>query len=157
MGYNFDEVVSHLREAFKKEEIKKAVLSEDWYRRNKESGIDSTGFCYAASEILYRLFGTSEVWKVKVISEKKWEHGSHYYLEKKADGSIFDLSADQYTAKGITVPYNLSRPGLLRRPSKGAQLLAKEIGVAVNDLYSGLSSKPSSPKETKPSSKEDII
>lgn len=126
-----NEIILKLKDAFKNEEVKKAVLKEDWYQKNIESGIDSTGFCYAASEIIYRLSGGKENWKKASISEKKWEHGGHCFLINKKNGEILDITADQYTLKNIKIPYEIATYSGFRTPdfSNSARKLAQSAGL----------------------------
>jgi hypothetical protein len=128
-----DELIKALRHAFKIKEIKESVLDKEWLAKNYESNIDSTGFCRIACEIIYKLNGGKERWMVKVISKKKWEHGSHYYLEEKSTKAILDITSDQYRSKNICIPYGLGRgTGLRTNPeelSKKAQILAKYAGI----------------------------
>ena len=122
-----DEIILRLKEAFEKDDVKKAVLKHEWYEKNIESGIHSTGFCYAASEVIYRLTGGKEKWKKIAISENKWEHGGHCFLENKETGERLDITDDQYKSQNITIPYDEGKPGGFRTKDFGnkARLLAE--------------------------------
>jgi hypothetical protein len=58
-------IIEQLQKAFDTESIKETVVDSHWLTINKETGINSTGFCFAASEVIYRLTGGSEIWTVK--------------------------------------------------------------------------------------------
>jgi hypothetical protein len=98
---------------------------------NKETGINSTGFCFAASEVIYRLTGGSNTWTVKRLTniDNLWNGGTHYFLERKSNKEILDITSDQYTKQGTTIPYELSKGTGLRSVSKKARLLAKLSGL----------------------------
>jgi hypothetical protein len=122
---HLENIIAKLKRSFSNDDIKKAVLSKYWYKKNKESEIDSTGFCYAASEVIYRLTGEGDSWKKVSISQKNWEHGGHCYLIKKEDNLILDITSDQYTNRHIVIPYDLGKAGGFRSVSNAAIKLAK--------------------------------
>lgn len=126
-----DEIILKLKKAFERDEVKKAVLKPEWYTKNKESGINSTGFCYAATEVIYRLTGGKEKWKKVAISENKWEHGGHCFLENKETGSILDITDDQYKSQQIDIPYKFGCPGGFYpvKPKSKARILAQMAGL----------------------------
>ena len=126
---NIENLILKLRTSFADEAVKKSVVDEKWLRKNNESGIDSTGFCFAASEVIYRLCGGKDKWKVMSISSKDWEFGSHYYLQDRNSGEILDITSDQYTEKGLTIPYQLGKGKSFRAVSRKAKNLAKAIGA----------------------------
>jgi len=70
-------VIDSLQKAFECDDIKEKVLKPEWLLKNRESGIHSTGFCYAASEVIYRLTGGSAMWIRMAISKNDWIHGGH--------------------------------------------------------------------------------
>jgi len=126
-----DEIILRLKEAFEKDDVKKAVLKPEWYERNIESGIHSTGFCYAASEVIYRLTGGKEKWKKVAISENKWEFGGHCYLENKETGERLDITDEQYVSANIDIPYDKGIGGGFRTKDFGkkAKILAEMAGL----------------------------
>ena len=130
---NLEEIISKLKEAFEKDDVKKAVLKPEWYKKNIDSGIHSTGFCYAASEVIWRLSGESEVWKKGIISEKKWvNYGGHCFLVNKNTGKRLDITDDQYLKREVKIPYNIERLGGGFRPVKPkskARILALMAGL----------------------------
>lgn len=124
-------IIEKLKATFSDDAIKKEVLKKEWYDLNIANGVDSTGFCYVVSEIIYRLNGGKDVWKKVSISKAKWEHGSHYYLIHKATGDILDITADQFTSIGIEIPYELGVGGgfMGRGLSKASKKLAIMAGI----------------------------
>lgn len=126
MNWFCDNLILRLRESFKKEEVKKNVLDNVWYTKNKEKGIDSTGFCFYASEVVYRLTGGKSRWILKRISKDNWIFGPHYFLFDKITEQILDITADQYGVEKI--PYEKAKGRGLQRKSKKATLLALFVG-----------------------------
>ena len=124
-------IIAQLQKAFDIENIKEEVVDSNWLAINKETGINSTGFCFAASEVIYRLTGGSNTWTIKRLSniDNLWNGGTHYFLERKSNKEILDITSDQYTKRGITIPYELSKGTGLRSVSKKARLLAKLSGL----------------------------
>jgi hypothetical protein len=132
MKYN-NEISKKLKNSFKDKTLKEKVLDPDWLEKNISSGIDSTGFCRLSCEVIYKLFGGKDVWKVMIINKKNWEHGSHYYLENKETKEIVDVSKEQFENRGIKIPYELGKgTGLRSNPlvlSSKAKELAKHAGL----------------------------
>jgi hypothetical protein len=126
---NLEDIISKLKVAFSNIEIKKAVLENEWLLKNQENGINSTGFCYAASEVIYRLTGGKDNWKKVSISKTKWEYGGHCYLINKHTNKILDISSDQYELLNISIPYNLGVAGGFRRVSERANKLSVLAGL----------------------------
>ena len=128
---NIEEIISKLEVAFTLEEVKSKVLQPEWLDKNHTSGIDSTGFCYAASEVIYRLNGGKENWKKVSISKRDWELGGHCYLINKESNEILDITSSQYG--DITIPYNLGRAGGFRQVSERARILSRLAGLGEID------------------------
>ncbi len=128
---DLDEIILKLKKAFERDDVKRAILKPEWYKKNIESGVDSTGFCYAASEVIYRLTGGKEKWKKVAIPEKEWEYGGHCYLINKETNEILDITADQNTSLGIEIPYDKGIAGGFRTKNygNGAKLLVKMAGL----------------------------
>jgi len=128
---DLEEIIIKLKDAFKRDEVKKAVLKPEWYNKNIESGIHSTGFCYAASEVIYRLTGGKEKWKKVAISKKNWKYGGHCYLVDKETGNRLDITDEQYKSAKIDIPYEKGRAGGFRTKDfgKNAKILAEMAGL----------------------------
>jgi len=127
---NEKEIINILRNSFSNDTIKRQILDESWYHQNIDSGIDSTGFCFVASEVLYRLTGGKNNWQVVSINDPKdWNNGTHYFLKRKLNSEIVDITEDQYTSRDIIIPYSLGRGGGLRFVSNKARLLARLSGL----------------------------
>jgi hypothetical protein len=134
-----DQIIQKLKDAFKDDSIKRQVLDEEWYSLNIDNKIDSTGFCFAASEVLFRLTGGTKKWQINYLKDPThWNHGTHYFLRRReADGSvdktndqnIVDITAEQYTGREIVIPYVNAKARGLQRTSKKARLLARLAGL----------------------------
>lgn len=131
MTMTLDEIILKLKQAFEDDNVKRVVLEPEWYKKNVESGIHSIGFCYAASEVIYRLNGGKDKWKKVAISKNNWELGGHCYLENKETGEKLDITDDQYTLKNIEIPFDKGRAGGFRTKDFGnkARLLANLAGL----------------------------
>jgi hypothetical protein len=94
----------------RKEVIKKAVnrlcssplickerfLRPEWLEANEASGIAVTGFCWVATGAIYGLLGgPSSGYKIMSCKMMQPCEGSHYWLEDKATGEIFDSTSEQ--------------------------------------------------------------
>lgn len=124
------DIINILRNSFSNDNIKQQVLEENWYLKNIDSGIDSTGFCFSASEVLYRMTGGTNVWQVVSISDPRdWNNGTHYFLKRRENNEIVDITADQYILRGINIPYEIGRGRGLRFISNKARLLARLSGL----------------------------
>ncbi|MEI2696047.1 MAG: hypothetical protein V9E90_13325 [Saprospiraceae bacterium] len=124
------EIIRILQTAFENDNIKKQVLEPNWYQLNIETGIASTGFCFSASEVLFRLTGQTQNWMLKSINDPaQWNNGTHYFLERRQNKEIVDITSDQYTRRDITIPYHLSKGKGLRNISNKARLLARLSGL----------------------------
>ena len=127
---NETDIINILRNSFSNDAIKRQVLDENWYQENIDNGIDSTGFCFAASEVLYRLAGGTNIWQVVSINDPRdWDNGPHYFLKRRKNNEIIDITADQYTSRGIEIPYAVGRGRGLRFVSNKARLLARLSGL----------------------------
>lgn len=124
------QIVTCLKYAFEQENIKQQVLQPNWLELNRQSNINSTGFCFSASEVIYRLSGGKDNWFIKSINDPRdWNNGTHYFLQNKGTDEILDITSDQYTLRNIEIPYHLGRAGGLRFKSKKASLLARLLGL----------------------------
>jgi len=120
------QIIEILKKSFADDDIKRQVLDENWYNLNIENNIDSTGFCFAASEILYRMTGGKSVWKIISINDPNdWNNGTHYFLLRKSNNEIIDITANQYTDRGIEIPYEKGKARGLRFVSRKAKLLSR--------------------------------
>lgn len=70
---------------------------------------DSDGFCRASSVDFALMMGGEPDWKLMYI-DKLWTYGPHHYLLHVPSKTILDLTYDQYTNAGMTVPYWLGKP-----------------------------------------------
>ncbi|MTI19785.1 hypothetical protein E1176_02000 [Fulvivirga sp. RKSG066] len=124
-------IISALHNAFERNEIKEAVLDDYWYKLNIKTGIHSTGFCFAASEVIYRLNGKDN-WKVLSLKDPDhWNNGTHYFLENRHSKEILDITRNQYEERRIEIPYDLGKGRGLRNVSNKAKTLAQMAGLGV--------------------------
>ena len=126
--FNLEEIINKLLDSFKSLEVKEQVLDKEWFDKNLESNIDSTGFCFYASEVIYRLFNGKERWTIKRISKEDFDEGPHYFLYDKLNNKILDITSDQYTKLDIKIPYEKGKGRGLQNISKKAKILANSIG-----------------------------
>lgn len=117
----------------------KAVLSDDLlkpqYRCLTNKHI-TTGHCYAASEALYHIFGSSLNW-IPVCGRD--ETGTHWWLKSRHTNEILDITSEQFTFFGKKPPYENSRPCgfLTKQPSKRAKTIINrliDMDLQVNPL-----------------------
>ncbi|MGE4444359.1 MAG: hypothetical protein AB7E37_05185 [Candidatus Altimarinota bacterium] len=128
---DLNKIIEKLKSSFKDEKIKKEILDEVWYKKNIDSKIDSTGFCFVASEIIYRNTGGKNVWISKSITGEKWNLGPHRFLVNKETKEILDITSDQYTALGEEIPYEKGVNAPFHKNfSKGYKILAEKIGLS---------------------------
>ena len=125
---NLKELISKLKKSFKSKITKEQVLDPEWLEINIKNKIDSTGFCFYASEVIYRLTGGKNVWLIKKIAKEVFPEGPHYFLQNKETKEILDITADQFTKLGINIPYEKGKGRGLQNISKSARKLANTIG-----------------------------
>ncbi len=98
-----------LRGAFKVPAIKHAVFSDNLGNDWKVFTYDSDGFCLTSSFIfaneMNKQSGRHD-WQLMYINEL-WTYGPHHYLKHIPTNTVFDLTYDQYTHYGLTIPYNI--------------------------------------------------
>lgn len=124
-------IITALKKAFKRNDVKEAVLYDYWYNLNIETRIHSTGFCFAATEVIYRLNGKDN-WKILSLKDPDhWSNGNHYFLENRHSKEILDITRDQYEERSIEIPYDLGKGRGLRNISNKAKTLAKMAGLGV--------------------------
>lgn len=71
------------------------LLKPYWRKINLESGIQTTGHCYAASEALFILLGGKDKseYRPQVLKTK---FGNHWYLKHKITGEILEPTHTQF-------------------------------------------------------------
>jgi hypothetical protein len=126
--HNVNSIIIELKEAFKNHEIKLNVLDKEWYDLNIKTGINSTGFCFYASEVIYKLCGGKKYWILKRIPKEVFPEGPHYFLFNKITKEILDVTEDQYTKRDIKIPYDKGIGRGIQNTSKKAKKLAEYIG-----------------------------
>jgi len=124
-------------ESLSNEEVKKLLIYKDiegnlvdkFYYQNKESDIETTGFCYLVSLLIYHVDGKSKKWMFKTITDELFikENGTHYFLLNKSNNEILDLTADQF--RGINIPYEKSKGIPIRFLNKNVKKYAKILNI----------------------------
>jgi hypothetical protein len=84
-----------------------------------------TGHCYVATETLYHLLDDDEK-EIYCPSILKINNDTHWFLKNKLDGTIIDITKNQYD---FDINYNESRYSafLTKAPSKRSQTLIHRI------------------------------
>lgn len=85
-----------------------------------------TGHCYVASEALYHLRGGLRSGLLPQCV--RHEGGVHWYLKRRKDGRIFDLTSKQFSS---LPPYESGKGCgfLTRKPSRRAQVLIRRVNA----------------------------
>ena len=93
MENNLDELKYKIIESLSNENVKKLLIYKDnegntvdkFYYDNKNSNIETTGFCYLVSLLIYHADGKSKKWMFKTITDESFvkENGTHYFLLNK--------------------------------------------------------------------------
>lgn len=126
---DLEALVIDIKSIFNNEDVKASVLDNEWLVKNKNTGIHSTGFCFSSCEVIYRLTGGKNRWFIKSIDKSIWDEGTHYFLQDKLTNEILDVTSDQYTDRGIDIPYTLGKAKGLRNVSNRAKKLASFLNI----------------------------
>jgi len=134
---NLEELKNKIMESFSNEEVKNLLIYKDkngnnvdkFYLMNKNSNIESTGFCYLVSLLIYHVDGKSKKWMFKTITDELFlkENGSHYFLLNKINNEILDLTANQFN--GTEIPYEKSKGIPIRFVNKNVKKYAKILKI----------------------------
>ena len=132
-----DELKIKIIESFSNENVKKLLIYKDnegntvdkFYFDNKNSDIETTGFCYLVSLLIYHADGKSKKWMFKTITDELFinENGTHYFLLNKESKEILDLTSDQF--KGIYIPYDKSKGIPIRFLNKNVKKYATILNI----------------------------
>lgn len=116
-------LIDEIRSKFSDERYKQLLIApyveppSYWYDINKNSVVPSTGFCYVASEVFYKLNGgAKKYWFRKLLTDKLPYNGQHFFLMDKETNEIVDLTADQFGE--LDIPYHEAKNIGLRFTSK---------------------------------------
>lgn len=128
---------SFFREAFKYDVIKQKTFLT---RGNKiwDFGYDSAGFCYASSSVFSVIMGLDD-WNLMCIDADKWPgRFSHHYLKHVPSGTFFDLTYDQFSVDGFSVPYELGERVFVHLNKKDSPMrFAKALDIDVMGILQG--------------------
>jgi hypothetical protein len=132
-----DELKIKIIESLSNENVKKLLIYKDiegntvdkFYFDNKNSNIETTGFCYLVSLLIYHVNGKSNKWMFKTITDELFikENGTHYFLLNKESKEILDITANQF--KGINIPYEKSKGIPIRFVNKNVRKFAKILNI----------------------------
>ncbi len=132
-----DELKIKIIESLSNENVKKLLIYKDnegntvdkFYFDNKNSNIETTGFCYLVSLLIYHADGKSKKWMFKTITDESFvkENGTHYFLLNKESNEILDLTADQF--RGINIPYEKSKGIPIRFLNKNVKKYATILKI----------------------------
>ncbi len=121
------------------------VLDPKWRQLNESSGVESTGFCAAATNAIYHMLGGKSAGLTPMVARYYDEEyarmfpdsggmTTHWWIRKN-NGDFIDGTGDQYTAFGKTPPYALGRGSGFNRPLDAPTLAgAKLIKLATQIL-----------------------
>jgi len=102
-------LVRYFRDSFKLSNVKYDAFWTDLGEEMERLSYDSDGFCRAASVNFALMMGGEPEWKLMYI-DNLWAHGPHHYLLHVPSKTVLDLTYDQYTHAGISIPYQLGKP-----------------------------------------------
>ena len=100
----------YFRDSFKLSNVKYDTFWTDLGEDMNKLTYDSDGFCRASSVNFALMMGGKSDWKLMYIDKLSWTFGPHHYLLHAPSKTILDLTYDQYTNVGISVPYSLGNP-----------------------------------------------
>jgi hypothetical protein len=134
-----NEIKNQILSSFLNEEVKKLLIYKDvegnlvdkFYLDNKKSDIQSTGFCYLVSLLVYHVDGKSRKWMLRTITDEDFinSNGTHWFLLNKETKEILDLTKDQF--KGIDIPYEKSKGVGIRFVNKNVRKYAKILNLNI--------------------------
>lgn len=104
------------RDSFKLDSVKSATFMPTIGDMYKLFRYDSDGFCRASSAAFVALMNSPE-WQLMYIDEI-WTFGPHFYVMHMPSKSVLDLTYDQYTVTGLSIPYELGRRAPIEREEK---------------------------------------
>ena len=131
-----EELKNKIIASFSLEEVKKLLIYKDikgnlinkFYFDNKNSNVESTGFCYLVSLLIYHIDGKNKNWMLKTITDESFikENGRHYFLLNKATNEILDLTSDQFKT---VIPYEKSNGIGIRFVNKNVRRYARILNI----------------------------
>ena len=128
LEYN-DENLQRASEIIKRN-LTSDLLPKSWLDKNE---VNLTfGHCHNAAGCLYKIFGSKQLSMYRGFDGEIY----HWWVQDKS-GKIIDLTAEQYTSKGRTPPYD---------KAEKAGLLGFEYKKRVNELYYRVSTELSGKK-----------
>lgn len=125
------ELIERLRASFSEDEVKQLLINDitgtRWFDVNAKAKVHSAGFCYLATEVLYRLMGGSSRWWFKELETDDLPNRWHYFLVEKATNRVVDATADQFG--DLPIPYEKARNKGVRFASRNCNRLVRHLGL----------------------------
>ena len=94
------------RDSFKLPNVKYETFWNDLGLSMNNFKYDSDGFCRVSSITFLKMMKKPKDWQLMYI-RNLWSYGPHHYLIHKPSKQIFDMTFDQYTNVGISIPYDI--------------------------------------------------
>jgi hypothetical protein len=120
----------------------KNLLTPEWRKKNEDSGIDSTGFCYIAAEALYHMIKRGRDYNINRIKPccatyvEDGQRCTHWWLQdKKLPMVKFDPTRSQYG--NDEPPYIFGRGMGFQNGYEKPSLRAKELIQTYDIVHSG--------------------
>lgn len=120
-----------IRNRFKDHDVKMATFGPDLGYDISAFTYDADGFCKASS-FTFMTMTNPKNWQLMYINEA-WTYGPHHFLMHIPSKQVFDLTADQYTNVGISIPYEMGYSVTLNeQESQSARRFAAALAIKNN-------------------------
>ena len=135
-------LVQLFREAFTKEDVKKATFLDEENTRFWDLGYDSGGFCRVSS-ITFAIAMDFHDWQLMAIDKEQWPgQMGHHWLQHIPSGKVFDITYDQFAIEGLQVPYKLGKKAAYNLSLQDeTHKFAKSVGLDILKLLMETKSK----------------
>ena len=107
------------------ENLSADLLPKKWVSKNQHNLM--FGHCHTSSGCLQKVFGSNNITMYRGLDD---ENLYHWWVVDK-DGTLIDLTADQYTSKGRIPPYDVGEK---------SQMLGFSYKLRVKELYERVAS-----------------
>ena len=103
------------------------LLKKEYVEENETNPM--FGHCYVATEALYHSIPKDIRYNYSSVCGKDEDGITHWWIENKQTGEIYDITGEQYYSQGKTRPYHKGRrnPFLTTLPSKRCRLLLDRL------------------------------
>jgi len=108
------------------------LLKKEYVEENETNPM--FGHCYVASETLWYLIPHTIRWAFSPVCGKDEDGITHWWVENKQTGEIYDITGDQYFSKGKTPPYENGKRAsfLTNKPSKRCSVLLDKMNEKIS-------------------------